>query len=132
MLFCHGEGPRTIPAVCRLPCLQSRYIPYNIYLLISSSIYLMSAQIECVIQVVSWLDCINYTPHLILILIKRTYSKYPALICVLNLSIQTQSLEVETSSNIYVISSYKTVTFTTKETAKTYKLYQRHFAPSNL
>ena len=92
----------------------------------------MSAQIECVIQVVSWLDCINYTPHLILILIKRTYSKYPALICVINLSIQTQSLEVETSLNIYVISSYKTVTFTTKETAKTYKLYQRHFAPSNL
>jgi hypothetical protein len=35
---------------------------------ISSFIYPMSATIECVIQVVSWLDCINYTPHLILIL----------------------------------------------------------------
>ena len=72
-------------SVCRLPCLQSRYIPYNIYLPISSSIYPMSATItqltiECVIQVVSWLDCINYTPHLILILIKRTFSKYTALI----------------------------------------------------
>jgi hypothetical protein len=68
-------------SVCRLPCLQSRYFPYNIYLPISSFIYpLMSATIECIIQVVSWLDCINYTPHLILILIKRTFSKYPALI----------------------------------------------------
>ena len=70
-------------SVCRLPCLQSRYFPYNIYLPISSFIYTMSATIECVIeliQVVSWLDCINYTPHLILILIKITFSKYPALI----------------------------------------------------
>jgi hypothetical protein len=61
---------------------------------ISSSIYPMSATItqltiECVIQVVSWLDCINYTPHLILILIKITFSKYTALIWY---SIQTQRL----------------------------------------
>ena len=65
-------------SVCRLPCLQSRYFPCNIYLPISSFIYPMSATVECVIQVVSWLDCINYTPQLILI--KRTFSKYPALI----------------------------------------------------
>ena len=67
-------------SVCRLPCLQSRYFPYNLYLPISSFIYPMFATIECVIQVVFWLDCINYTPHLILILIKITFSKYPALI----------------------------------------------------
>jgi hypothetical protein len=103
---------------------------------ISSSIYPMSATItqltiECVIQVVSWLDCINYTPHLILILIKITFSKYTALIWYSICQFRLRAL-VETSLNIYVISSYKTVTFTTKETAKTYKLYQRHFAPSNL
>jgi hypothetical protein len=88
----------------------------------------MSATIECIIQVVSWLDCINYTPHFILILIKITFSKYPFA----NLDPEPWSWnEFEYLCNIFV-TSYKTVTFTTKETAKTYKLYQRHCAPSNL
>jgi hypothetical protein len=46
-------------SVCRH--VYNQEISHNIYLPISS-LYPMSATIECVIQVVSWLDCINYTP----------------------------------------------------------------------
>jgi hypothetical protein len=80
MLFCHGEGPRTILALFVGFHVYNQEISHITYICQISSLYPMCATIECVIQVVSWLDCINYTPQLILILIKRTFSKYPALI----------------------------------------------------